>query len=80
MYIATYSEARNNLKSVIDMAIDDVEPVIIHRKNAENAVLMSQSHYDSLMETLYLLSSQENAKRLRQAMKDYRAGLAQKRD
>ena len=64
MQISTYSEARANLKAIIDRTIDDADITIIHRRDGENAVLMSESQYNSLMETLHLLSTPANAKSL----------------
>ena len=64
MHVFTYTDARNNLKSVLDKVIDDVDVAFITRKEGGHAVVMGQDHYDSLMETLYLLSS-PNRGRLR---------------
>lgn len=64
MYVASYSDARANLKAVIDRTINDADATLIHRKKGGNAVLMSEDHYNSLMETFYLLSNPANAKHL----------------
>lgn len=64
MYIASYSDARANLKAVIDRTINDANVTLIHRKKGGNAVLMSEEQYNSLMETFYLLSNPANAKHL----------------
>jgi antitoxin YefM len=42
---------------VIDQVVDDVDVTLITRRDAPNAVVMSQEHCDSLMETVHLLSS-----------------------
>ena len=60
MHVFTYTDARNNLKSVLDKVIDDADVAFITRKEGGHAVVMGQDHYDSLMETLYLLSSPNN--------------------
>ena len=62
--VLSVSEVLENFKRVIDQTIDDADITIIHRQDGENAVLMSQCHYNSLMETLYLLSTPANAQAL----------------
>ena len=73
MHVFTYTDARNNLKSVLDKVIDDVDVAFITRKEGGHAVVMGQDHYDSLMETLYLLSSPNNASRLNESIAQLRA-------
>ena len=41
---------------------------------------MSKSYYDSLMETVYLLSSPANAQHLQEAIAEYQAGKTQEHD
>ena len=64
MRAISYSEARQELKNVMDAACRDHEPVIVTRKRGENVVILSYDDYESLMETEYLLSSPANAKHL----------------
>jgi len=64
----TYSEARRELKKVMDSACRDHEPVIVTRKRGENVVILSHNDYESLMETEYLLSSPANARHLLDSM------------
>jgi len=78
MNVITYSHARNALKSVLDAVVRDVDVTVISRRDAEgNAVVMSLAHYNSLMETLHLLSTPANAKALARAIEQDRAGQAQ---
>lgn len=80
MNIVTYSHARTALKSVLDRVVHDADVTIISRRDAEgDAVVMSLDHYNSLMETLYLLSTPANAKALTQAIHQDRAGQSQPR-
>ena len=67
METVSYTEARDHLKDIIDTVTKDHVTVCIKRRNGENAVVMSESDYRSLRETLYLLSSPVNAKRLMEA-------------
>lgn len=79
MHIIPFSEARNSFKAVIDRVTHDHDVTVISRRDAPNAVLMSQAQYDSMSETLYLLSSPANAQALAQAVAQHRAGKAQPR-
>ncbi len=64
MQAISYSEARENLKAMIDKVVADRAPLAITRQRGEGAVLVSASEWASIEETLYLLSSPANAKRL----------------
>lgn len=67
------SEARQRLFPLIEQVNNDHEPVRITSKAGE-AVLMSAADYDSWQETVYLLRSPENARRLMEAVVRDRAG------
>lgn len=56
MKVINYTELRLNLKHWLDSVIDDVEEVIIKRKNQKDLVLISLEEYNALKETNYLLS------------------------
>ncbi|MDN3399314.1 type II toxin-antitoxin system prevent-host-death family antitoxin [Psychrobacter sp. APC 3426] len=51
----------------------DADVVVINRKNNNDAVVMSHNHYNSLMETLYLLGTPANAAHLAKSIKQYRS-------
>ena len=74
MRAISYSEARENLKSVIDQAVADRAPIAITRQRGEGAVLISESEWASIEETLYLLRSPANAKRLLDSIAELEAG------
>ncbi|MFT4241863.1 MAG: type II toxin-antitoxin system prevent-host-death family antitoxin [Acidovorax sp.] len=80
MQVISYSQARSQLKGVIDRVVADCDATLIHRRDGENAVLLSESTYNSMMETLYLLQSPANAARLMQAVELDRQGKAQVRE
>jgi antitoxin YefM len=80
MKIVTYSQARNALKSVLDDVVRDADVTVISRRDAEgNAVVMSLDYYNSLMETLHLLSTPANAEALARAIRQDQAGESQRR-
>ena len=64
MDIVTYSDARNNLKSVLDKVVTDRVPTVIFRQRGGSVVLIPKDDYDALVETRYLMSNPVNAKRL----------------
>jgi antitoxin YefM len=69
------SEARSRLFPLIQQVNDDHEPVRINSK-AGDAVLMSADDFDSWQETIYLLRSPVNARRLMEAVSRDRSGHA----
>lgn len=74
MQTISFSEARDNLKSVIDRAIASRAPIAIVRQRGEGAVLISESEWASMAETIHLLSSPSNAARLLESIRALEAG------
>lgn len=68
MEIINFSDARSNFKEVLDRVSDDCDSTLIKRRDREDVVLLSKSHYDSIMETLYLMRSPANAQHLMEAI------------
>jgi len=56
MKVVNYSELRLNLKHWLDSVINDMEEVIIKRRDQKDLVLISLDEYNALVETNYLLS------------------------
>jgi antitoxin YefM len=80
MQAISYSEARENLKSVIDRVVADRAPIAITRQRGEGAVLISASEWTAIEETLYLLRSPANAKELLASIDELDAGKGKKRE
>ncbi len=80
MQVFTYSDARNNLKTVLDRVVDDADVALITRKEGQHAVVMGQDHYNSLMETLYLVSSPSNAAHLAKSIAELRASKTMQKE
>jgi antitoxin YefM len=74
MRAVSYSHARENLKSVIDSVVDDHVPTFITRQRGEGAVLVSETDWAAMQETLYLLGSPSNAERLLEAVRGLEKG------
>lgn len=80
MEITTYSNFRRNLKSYLDMVLTTRSPLFVARSKGEDVVVLSKSDYESMQETLYLLSSSKNAQRLFRGIEEFEKGGGVKRD
>ena len=80
MRTVTYSEARDNLKAVMDKAAADRAPVMITRQRGENIVLVSASEWAGMEETLHLIASPANAKHLLDGIARLDAGLGEEHE
>jgi len=80
MRIVTYSEARSSLKSVLDQVNDDADVTIISRRDGADAVVMSLDQYQSIMETMHLLSTPANAAHLVKSIGQHKDGKALRRE
>ncbi len=74
MTITTYSNFRQNLKTLLDGVFISHAPLYVKRRNHEDVVVLSKSDYEGLQETLYLLGSPKNAERLLNGIEKYKAG------
>lgn len=74
MHTLSFSEARANLKATMDKVVADRAPVAITRQRGEGVVMVSASEWEGMEETLYLLSSPANAKRLLDGIARFDAG------
>lgn len=70
----TYTNARANLKSLMDEVADSRLPIFIHRRGGEDVALIAADELRSLMETAHLLRSPKNAERLIRALNRALAG------
>ena len=60
-----FSELRRNLASHLDEVIESRTPRLVTRQGHEAAYVIAQGEFESMQETLHLLSSPRNAERLR---------------
>ena len=74
----SYSEARNNLASLMDQVTDDCEVVVIKRRGRSPVAMIDADELASLMETEYLFRSPKNAARLNKAIEQTMAGKGEK--
>ena len=80
MKVVNFSDARNNLKSVLDETVEDADYTVITRRDAEDAVVMSLDTFNSVMETVHLLKSPANVKHLAESIEQYKEGKVKTRD
>ena len=80
MKAISYSEARDNLKKVMDEAAADRAPILITRQRGENVVLVSASEWAGMEETLHLMASPANAKHLLEGIARLDAGLGEEHE
>ncbi len=80
MNVLTYSDARASLKQTMETVCDTHEPTVVTRQGGKPVVMLSLEDYNSLQETLYLLSSPANARRLNESIAQHRDGKASSRN
>jgi len=80
MRVVTYSEARSSLKAVLDQVNEDADVTVISRRDGADAVVMSLDQYQSIMETMHLLSTPANAAALAKGIAQDRKGQAKRRE
>lgn len=80
MDVITFTDTRNKLKDVMDRVVEDKAPIVVTRQKGEAVVMVSLSDWNSMEETMHLLSSTANAVRLGRALQDLDAGRGVERD
>jgi antitoxin YefM len=65
----TYTQARANLKALLDEVVENREQVIIHRRDGDDVALIAADELRGLIETVHLLRSPRNAQRLMAALR-----------
>ena len=80
MQAVFYSQARNNLREIINKVCDDFDEYIITTKDEKSAVILSYDEYSAMKETMYLLSSKNNRDRLNDAVEQIENLKFTKRD
>ena len=74
MIAANYTEFRTDLKKYLDEVEENHETLIIKRGIGKGTVVLSLDEYNSIMETVHLLSSRKNAERLFESIKQIKEG------
>lgn len=74
MRAANYTEFRTNLKTYLDEVENNNETLIIKRGAGNGAVLISLNEFNSMVETMHLLTSKANADRLYESIAQMKNG------
>jgi antitoxin YefM len=74
MKAANYTEFRTGLKKFLDEVENNNETLIIKRGSGNGTVLISLDEYNSIIETMHLLSSKANADRLYESINQMKKG------
>jgi len=74
MIAANFTEFRTGLKRYLDNVENNNETLVIKRKSGKGTVMISLEEYNSIMETMHLLSSKANADRLYESIQQMNAG------
>ncbi len=74
MKAANFTEFRTKLKQFLDDVENNNETLVIKRGAGHGAVLISLDEFNSILETVHLLSSKANADRLHESIKQMKSG------
>lgn len=80
MTAISFSRFRKNPSKVIEAVVDNEEPVTVTRADGKDVVIVPLAEFDSWRETLHLLRSRKNAKRLRESLRQIEKGEVVERD
>lgn len=80
MKTMSYSDSRAHYAEMLNTVANDREEVIITRAGHEPVVVVSLADYESLKETVYLLKSPANARRLLASIEQLENGEGTQRD
>ena len=74
MRTVMFSKAREELAGILDEVSNDRVTVEIVRRDKPSVILIDKDDYEGMLETMYLMSTPGNAKRLMDAVADVEAG------
>lgn len=80
MQVVTYTDARANLKDVMERVVEDHEEVVVTRKKGKPVVMISLDAWNAIRETMHLLSTPANARALRESIAQLDAGRGTERE
>ncbi|QDP97274.1 type II toxin-antitoxin system prevent-host-death family antitoxin [Microlunatus elymi] len=74
MKAISYGASRARYAEVLDSVVDDREEVVVARAGHEPVVIVSLEEFEALRETVHLMRSPKNARRLLDVMERLEAG------
>lgn len=79
MRVVSFSDARDNIKDVLDTVAKDHSITIIHRPDHGDAVVMSLADYNSMADTIHLISNKRNRDHLAKSIAQFKAAKSKAR-
>jgi antitoxin YefM len=79
MKVLTITDVRKNFAAVVDSVIDDAEECVIPRGGGKAVVMVSLDEWNAMNETLHVLGTAGNARRLLESIAQADAGLLEER-
>lgn len=74
MRTTSFSDFRTNLKTHLDSATQDHEPLLVTRQQGDAVVVMSLAEFNSHQTTVSLLSTPEKAIKLMKSIEEHKRG------
>lgn len=75
MKTINFTTARDNLSSVLDSVAESSDYTVITRRDKPSVVVMSLADFNSIMETMHLLSTLANAAHLAESIAQHKQRL-----
>lgn len=66
----TITKAREDIYKVVDLVNENNEPFLITNTKGKNAVLLSESDYNSLLDTIHLMSNKATFENIGKGMSE----------
>ena len=77
----SYTDLRQNLARYMDQAVDSRAPILVTRQGGRgNVVILSEEEFEGWQETVHLLRSPANARRLLRSVRSAEAGQTDKHE
>lgn len=74
MLAVNFSTARDNLNAICDRVNDEVETIVITRKQGGNVVMLSEAEYNNMQENLFVRRDKKAYARLIKSIGQLKAG------
>ena len=74
MRSAAYKDIVTDFATFYKTVSEDLDTIIVNKEGSDGVVMMSVNEYNSLLETIYLMSSRETMADIRQAEADLKEG------
>jgi antitoxin YefM len=79
MEVLNFTEFRKNLSRSLNKVNEDAEIVVVSRSKGKNVVVMDLDEYNAIQETLHIIKSSTNRKRLDEAISEMDKGNFKKK-